>query len=77
MLTNPVAKAISAVMGNPVYSMSAAVLAGTARATATPGVEQNNPRVIPGVENEDLELAKTISHMATNWQPAAAATPST
>lgn len=68
---------MSAVIGNPVYSISEAVLVGTARATATPGVEQNNPRETPGVENKDLELAKTISHMATSWQPAAAATPST
>lgn len=44
---------------------------------ATPGVEQKRPKFTPGVENIELLLATTMSHMATNWQPAAAAIPST
>ena len=50
---------------------------GTDLATATPGVEQKRPKLMPGVENVEWLLATTTSHMATSWQPAAAATPST
>ena len=41
------------------------------------GVEQNRPIFTPGVANFDEldEIAK--SHEATNWQPAAVATPLT
>lgn len=35
-------------------------------AIATPGVEQKRPKFTPGVENMEVLLATTISHMATN-----------
>ncbi len=44
---------------------------------ATPGVEQNRPTLTPGVAKVDLSEAIAISQLATNWQPAAVATPLT
>ena len=41
------------------------------------GVEQNKPIFTPGVANFDESDAKAKSQLATNWQPAAVATPFT
>lgn len=50
---------------------------GSARPIATPGVEQNSPTLMPGVAKVDFSVATAISQLATNWQPAAVATPFT
>lgn len=50
---------------------------GTALPTATAGVEQNRPTLIPGVPNLDFSVATTTSQLATSWQPAAVAIPLT
>jgi len=47
------------------------------REVATIGVEQNRPICTPGVENCAVCDATARSQVATSWQPAAAATPST
>lgn len=44
---------------------------------ATAGVEQNKPTLTPGVANVDFSVARTMSQLATSWQPAAVATPFT
>ncbi len=38
----------------------------TALARGTPGVEQNNPKLLPGVEKVDSSVATARSHMATS-----------
>jgi len=48
---------------------------GTTLASGIPGVEQNTPKLAPGVLNDDVFVAKAMSQLATSWQPAAAATP--
>ena len=48
-----------------------------ARASATAGVEQKRPMCTPGVAKRALSLATARSHVATSWQPAAVAMPST
>jgi hypothetical protein len=45
------------------------------RERATMGVEQNNPMSTPGVANFAAVEATARSQLATNWQPAAVATP--
>ena len=64
-------------MGFPVNSMYDEIFLGTVLASGIPGVEQNKPTELPGTENRDFLVATEMSHMATNWQPAAAAIPST
>ena len=61
----------------PVSSRSNASLRPTARATATPGVEQNRPRLIPETAKRAVSTAKARSQLATSWQPAATAAPCT
>ena len=43
----------------------------------SPGVEQNNPTLTPGVANLEFSVATAMSQLATNWHPAAVAKPST
>lgn len=78
-------------MASPVSSISIVFFVELiARTTATAGVVQKSPTLtpekaidtrcrmtIPGVANEDFSEAKTISHIETNWQPAAVARPFT
>src|SRR5213593_1971312 len=59
----------------PVSSISSACFRLTLRATATPGVEQKSPYLIPDVAKRQSSLAIARSHVATSWQPAAVATP--
>src|SRR5271170_5706511 len=61
--------------GSPVNSISMACLRGTLRDSATIGVEQNGPISTPGVANVATSDATARSQLATNWQPAAVATP--
>lgn len=56
-------------------SIRIAVLRGTARESATIGVEQNSPIRTPGVPNRADSAATARSQVATSWQPAAVATP--
>src|SRR5690606_26123873 len=58
-------------------SISIAGLRGRLRDSATMGVEQNRPYLTPEVAKRALVVASARSHAATNWQPAAAAMPST
>lgn len=44
---------------------------------STPGVEQNNPHLIPGQLKEEFLVANTRSHAIESWNPAAAAIPFT
>ena len=62
---------------SPSSSISIAALRGTARAKATAGVEQNKPISTPGVQKRASSAATAKSQLATNWQPAAVATPCT
>ena len=62
---------------SPVSSISIARLRDTLRDSATIGVEQNSPILTPGVANRAVSDATARSQLATSWQPAAAATPST
>ena len=48
-----------------------------ARESATAGVEQNNPILIPGVAKLASSAATIRSQVAANWQPAAVAIPCT
>ena len=54
-----------------------ACLLVTFRDSATMGVEQNRPIWTPGVLNFAVSAAMARSQLATNWQPAAVATPAT
>ena len=47
------------------------------RDSATIGVEQNRPILTPGVAKRAVCDATARSQLATSWQPAAVATPST
>ena len=76
-LTSPHSKATSAEIGSAVSSISIARLRPMARVKGTIGVEQNKPMRTPGVAKELRSEATAKSHAATNWQPAAVATPST
>jgi hypothetical protein len=60
-----------------VNSISAARLRATARESATAGVEQNRPSVMPDTANVARVDPMARSHWATSWQPAAVAIPST
>src|SRR5580698_9518386 len=61
--------------GSPVSSISIACLRGTLRDSATIGVEQNSPISTPGVAKVAAFDATARSQLATNWHPAAVATP--
>src|SRR5579859_898990 len=76
-LIRPMATASAAEAKRPVSSRSKASLRPTARATATPGVEQNSPRLIPETAKRAVSTAKARSQLATSWQPAATAAPCT
>ena len=52
-------------------------LRGILRDSATIGVEQNRPILTPGVAKRAVSAATARSQLATNWQPAAVAMPST
>ena len=54
-----------------------ACLFETLRDSATIGVEQNRPICTPGVAKRAVSEATARSQLATSWQPAAVATPST
>ena len=72
---SPQRSAVGASMKRPVSSMSRACFRLTLRATATPGVEQNNPYFTPEVAKRQSSLAMARSQAATSWQPAAVAMP--
>ena len=57
--------------------MSKACFGGTLRDSATAGVEQNSPTLIPDTANRALAAATAMSQDATSWQPAAVAIPCT
>ena len=75
--TRPMRCASAASIISPVSSISIAALRGTARASATAGVEQNSPISTPGVAKRAWSDATARSQVATSWQPAAVATPCT
>jgi len=52
-------------------------LGATLRLSATIGVEQKRPILTPGVQKRASAPATARSQLATSWQPAAVATPST
>ena len=54
-----------------------ACLRARLRESATIGVEQNSPIWTPGVAKRASAPATARSQLATSWQPAAVATPST
>lgn len=57
--------------------MSNARLAVTLRLSATAGVEQNSPTLMPDTAKRAVSAAIARSHAATSWQPAAVAMPCT
>ena len=75
--TSPIWRAVGASMVSPVRSISMACLLETLRDSATMGVEQNSPILTPGVEKAAWSEAIARSQLATSWQPAAEAGPST
>ncbi len=76
-LTRPMRNASAASTGSPSSSISMAALRGTARASATIGVEQNRPILTPGVAKRASPVQTARSQVATSWQPAAVAMPCT
>src|SRR5690606_40806151 len=62
--------ASSALMNSPVMSISKAFLAATLRDSATAGVEQKSPTLMPETANFAESAAMARSQLATNWQPA-------
>ena len=64
-------------MKSPVTSISNASLRPTLRDSATPGVEQNSPTLMPLTAKRASVAATARSHIATSWQPAAVAMPCT
>jgi hypothetical protein len=75
-LISPMRSASGAAMVSPVSSISMACLRDTLRDSATIGVEQKSPMFTPGVQNMDRSVAIARSQLATNWHPAALASPS-
>ena len=76
-LTSPYSAASRADSISPSSSISMARLRGTLRDSATMGVEQKRPMLTPGVANLAVSDATARSQVATSWQPAAVAMPST
>src|SRR3990170_3033367 len=74
-LTRPKDRASAEEMNRPVTSMSKACLGETLRESATAGVEQNSPTLIPETANVALSAATARSQDATSWHPAAVAMP--
>src|SRR3712207_5941855 len=70
-LTRLLDSASAAVMKRPVTSMSKARLGETLRESATAGVEQKSPTLMPETANVALSAATARSQVATSWQPAA------
>ena len=70
-------KASSASVQSPSSSISMACLRERLRDSATMGVWQNRPILTPGVQNRAFSPATARSQLATSWQPAAVAMPST
>lgn len=64
-------------MKRAVTSISKARLVDTLRLSATAGVEQNRPALMPETAKRALSAATARSQLATSWQPAAVATPRT
>src|SRR5512143_1949453 len=64
-------------MNSPVNSISNARLRETLRESGTPGVAQNNPKLMPDVANRTSLDATARSQAATSWHPAAVAVPCT
>ena len=77
LFTNPISTARGAAIISPVNSISIACLWLTLRDKATMGVEQNSPICTPGVPKRAPSSATAKSQVATNWHPAAVATPRT
>ena len=76
-MTSPKSRAVAASIVSPVRSISIACLRDTLRDSATIGVEQNRPILTPGVQKVAWSEAMARSQLATSWQPAAVARPST
>src|SRR5687768_6974294 len=72
-LTRPSRRAVAASIGWPVNSMSSARFGPTLRPTATEGVPQNRPLLMPEVAKVASVEATARSHAATSWQLAAVA----
>ena len=64
-------------MKRPVANMSKARLRETLRVSATAGVAQYRPTVMPDTAKRAESTATARSQLATSWQPAAVATPCT
>ena len=64
-------------MKAPVTSISKAALRARLRLSATLGVEQNRPTLMPLTAKRASRAATARSHIATSWQPAAVAMPCT
>ncbi len=62
-------------MRSPVTSISNASLRPTLRASATPGVVQKRPTLMPETPKRAPSTATARSQVATSWHPAAVATP--
>ncbi|KAG0771035.1 hypothetical protein G6F22_016848 [Rhizopus arrhizus] len=62
-------------MKRAVPSISKARLADTLRLSATAGVAQNRPTLMPDTANRALSAGTARSQLATSWQPAAVAMP--
>ncbi|MNV68346.1 hypothetical protein D3C71_1611870 [compost metagenome] len=74
-MISPQSRACAASMKRAVTSISKARLADTLRLSATAGVEQNNPTLMPDTAKRAVSAATARSQLATNWQPAAVAMP--
>src|ERR1700741_5490742 len=72
-LTRPSRSAVAASIGWPVNSMASARLETTLRPTATEGVPQNRPLLMPEVAKVASVEAPAREQAATSWQPAAVA----
>ena len=57
VLTSPALSASGALMGFPVNNIYADIFLGTTLAKGMPGVEQNNPTLLPGTENLKNKLS--------------------
>jgi len=64
--SNPCCKAVGASMKSPVSSNSKACLRLRLRLSATPGVEQNSPTLIPDVAKRAFSAATARSQAATS-----------
>ena len=78
LFTSPYWYAYSADIDSPNSNISLAFFYELIdRMSCTPGVEQNNPHLTPGVLNNECWVAINKSHVKAICSPAAAAIPST